>query len=433
MTVTGGSRELTVPMLARVEGEGGMHVVVQDGRAVDVQLRIFEPPRFFEGFLRGRSYLEPPDLTARICGICPVAYQFSACLAIEDACGVEVPEELRLLRRLLYCGEWIESHALHVFMLHLPDLLGYDGAIEMAADHRGVVESALRMKRAGNELMTVVGGRSVHPVNVRVGGFHRLPEPTELRALRPMLAAALDEALAAVPLLARQDYPDLEQPHLYVALDAGHGYPLESGAALQTSSGLRVPVAAFGTHVVEHQVGHSNALQGRFDGHPYLVGPLARYSLHHAALSPVAREAAAAAGLAPTCRNPFRSILVRLVELVFALDEALRIVDAWEGAPVAAVAVEPRAAEGHGATEAPRGLLYHRYRIDADGTILAAQIVPPTAQNQPAIESDLRSVVEGHLDLDDEALTRVCETAIRTYDPCISCATHFLRLTVDRR
>jgi coenzyme F420-reducing hydrogenase alpha subunit len=318
-------------------------------------------------------------------------------------------------------------------MLHLPDLLGYDGAIEMAADHRGVVESALRMKRAGNELMTVVGGRSVHPVNVRVGGFHRLPEPTELRALRPMLAAALDEALAAVPLLARQDYPELEQPHLYVALDAGHGYPLESGAALQTSSGLRVPVAAFGTHVVEHQVGHSNALQGRFDGHPYLVGPLARYSLHHAALSPVAREAAAAAGLAPTCRNPFRSILVRLVELVFALDEALRIVDAWEGAPVAAVAVEPRAAEGHGATEAPRGLLYHRYRIDADGTILAAQIVPPTAQNQPAIESDLRSVVEGHLDLDDEALTRVCETAIRTYDPCISCATHFLRLTVDRR
>jgi coenzyme F420-reducing hydrogenase alpha subunit len=429
---TRANRVLSVPTLARVEGEGGMHVMVQDGQVTDVHLRIYEPPRFFEGFLRGRSYTEPPDITARICGICPVAYQFSACLAIEDACGVVVPEEIRTLRRLLYCGEWIESHALHIFMLHLPDLLGYDGALEMARDHRALVETALRIKRTGNDLMAVVGGRSVHPVNVRLGGFHRLPDRDALRALVPDLVAARDDVLAVVPTLAALDYPDFEQPYLYLSLDSTHGYPLESGALI-TSTGLQAPVSAFGEHVVEEHVAHSNALHATFDGQAYLVGPLARYSLNRAALAPVAREVATAAGLADTCRNPFRSILVRTVELVHALDEAQRIIEAWDGARAAAVDVPARAGEGHGATEAPRGLLYHRYRIDDEGTILAAQIVPPTAQNQPAIEADLRAFVDDNLDLSHEELTHQCEVTIRTYDPCISCATHFLDLRVDRR
>ena len=248
--LTSGSHVLSVETLARVEGEGGMHVHVQDGEVLDVHLRIFEPPRFFEAFLRGRAYTEPPDITARICGICPVAYQFSACLAIEDACGVVVPDEIRLLRRLLYCGEWIESHALHIFFLHAPDLLGYDGAIEMARDHRGLVESALRMKRAGNELMNVVGGRSVHPVNVRVGGFHRLPRRDELLAIRPALVAAREEAIAAVPIVSGFEFPEFEQPYLYLSLDSSNGYPLESGS-LVTSAGLRAPVSEFGAHVTE--------------------------------------------------------------------------------------------------------------------------------------------------------------------------------------
>jgi coenzyme F420-reducing hydrogenase alpha subunit len=430
--VVPGNRVLSVPTLARVEGEGGMHVLVHDGQVRDVHLRIYEPPRFFEGFLRGRSYTEPPDITARICGICPVAYQFSACLAIEDACGVVVPEEIRTLRRLLYCGEWIESHALHIFMLHLPDLLGYDGALEMARDHRALVETALRIKRTGNDLMGVVGGRSVHPVNVRLGGFHRLPDPDALRALRPDLVAARDDVLAVVPTLASFDFPDFEQPYLYLSLDSSNGYPLESGQ-LVTSTGLVAPVSAFEEHVVEEHVAHSNALHSTFDGQPYLVGPLARYSLNHAALAPLAREVATAAGLGTTCRNPFRSILVRTVELVHALEEAIRIIDGWQGAPAAAVDVPARTGVGHGATEAPRGLLYHRYRIDGDGTILAAQIVPPTAQNLPAIEADLRAFVQDHLELAADELTRQCEVTIRTYDPCISCATHFLDLTMEHR
>ena len=427
-----GSQVLQVDTLARVEGEGAMRVEVRDGEVTDVELRIFEPPRFFEAFLRGRAWTEPPDITARICGICPVAYQMSSCLAIEAACGVTVPDEIRLMRRLLYCGEWLESHALHIFFLHAPDFLGYQSAIDMARDHREVVERGLRLKKAGNALMTLVGGRAVHPINVRVGGFYRLPTRAELDALRPALQQGLDEAVQTVALVAGFDFPDMEQSFEYLSLRSEHGYPLESGSVVSTE-GSAFPVADFEQHVTEEHVERSNALHARLRGRdPYVVGPLARYALCSDQLSPVAQEAADAAGLGSDCRNPFRSIVVRAVELVHAFDEALHIIDAWAGAPAPAVPVPARAGEGHGATEAPRGLLYHRYRIDDDGTILDAQIVPPTSQNQPSIEADLRAFVQPRLHLPHEELTRQCEQAIRNYDPCISCATHFLDLQVVR-
>ncbi len=432
--LTDGGHVLHVGTLARVEGEGAMHIEFRDGKVSDVQLRIYEPPRFYEAFLRGRSHLEPPDITARICGICPVAYQMSACWAIEDACGVVVPEEVRLMRRLLYCGEWIESHALHVFLLHAPDFLGYDGAIEMAADHPAVVERGLRMKKAGNQLMTLVGGRSIHPVNVRVGGFYRMPTVAELRSIRPTLEHALEEALLTVQLVAGFDFPDMEQPYEYVSLRAEEGYPIESGSVV-TSSGAAFEVRDFPRHIEEFQVPHSNALHARLDGGgrgPYVVGPLARYTLNHDRLSPLAQQAAREAGLGATCRNPFRSIIVRAVELVEAYSEALRIIDGWTGSAAPSVAVPPRAGEGYGASEAPRGVLFHRYVLDDAGTIRDAQIVPPTSQNQPSVEADLRTMVEAWVDLDDHALQHRCEHAIRNYDPCISCATHFLDLTVDR-
>ncbi len=429
--LTQGDQVLHVDNLARVEGEGSMHVVVKDGMVADVELRIFEPPRFFEAFLRGRAWTEPPDITARICGICPVAYQMSSCLAIESACGVTVPEELRLLRRLLYCGEWIESHSLHIYLLHAPDFLGYPGAIEMAADHGPIVERGLRLKKAGNALMTLVGGRAIHPVNVRVGGFYRLPSPAELRSIRPALERARDDAVATVALVAGFDFPDMVQHQEYVALRSPHGYPLESGSVV-TSTGRAFEVADFGTHVVEEHVARSNALHARLDGQEsYVVGPLARYALNHDQLGPLAREAAHDAGLGDECRNPFQSIVVRAVELVHATDEALRIIDGWEGASAPFVDVPARAGIGYGATEAPRGLLYHRYELAKDGTILDATIVPPTSQNQRSIEADLRVFVQDRLDLPREELVRQCEQAIRNYDPCISCATHFLDLTVE--
>ncbi|NMM32844.1 MAG: Ni/Fe hydrogenase subunit alpha [Phycicoccus sp.] len=428
-----GDHVLHVDTLARVEGEGGMHVVVKDGLVADVELRIFEPPRFFEAFLRGRAWTEPPDITARICGICPVAYQMSSCLAIEDACGVTVPEEIRLLRRLLYCGEWIESHALHIHLLHAPDFLGYAGAIEMAADHGAIVERGLLLKKTGNALMTLVGGRAIHPVNVRVGGFYRLPTVAELHSIRPALDRARDDAVATVALVGGLEFPDMVQTQEYVALRSPHGYPLESGSVV-TSSGRAFEVADFGANVVEEHVARSNALHAHLDGTtPYVVGPLARYALNHDQLGPIAKQAAHDAGLGDECRNPFQSIVVRAVELVHAIDEAARIIDAWDGASAPFVDVPPRAGVGFGATEAPRGMLYHRYELAEDGTILDATIVPPTSQNQPSIEADLRAFVQDRLDLPYEELVRQCEQAIRNYDPCISCATHFLDLTVEEQ
>ena len=427
------SRTLHVAMLARVEGEASMRVLVEAGQVTDVELRIFEPPRFFEALLRGRAYTEPPDITARICGICPVAYQMSACQAIEDACGVTVPEPLQHLRRLLYCGEWIESHALHIYLLHAPDFLGYQSAIELARDRRDVVERGLALKKAGNAIMSTVGGRAVHPVNVRVGGFYRLPTAEELNGLRATLTGALRDALATVELVAGFEFPDLEHDFTYLSLRPAAGYPIEAGQVV-TSSGLAFGAAEFDAHVSEEHVAHSHALHARLDGAgPYLVGPLARYSLNSAALTPLAAEAAAAAGLGPVCRNPFRSIIVRAVEVTCACEEALRIIDEWEGASAPSVPVEPRAGTGYGVTEAPRGLLYHRYQLAADGTITGARIVPPTSQNQIGIEHDLRFFVQARLDLPTDELTRQCEQAIRNYDPCISCATHFLDLTVEHR
>ena len=425
-------RTLAAVGLARVEGEGSLHIDVSDDRVEQVRLDIFEPPRFFEAFLRGRAYTEPPDITSRICGICPVAYQTSAVLAIEQACGVTVTDATADLRRLLYCGEWIASHALHIYLLHAPDFLGYPGAVEMAAAHRDIVERGLALRRAGNAIMELIGGRAVHPVGMRVGGFYSVPGQAALDRLAGQLAEALPEAVETVRWAAGFDFPDLVVDHELLALRQPGRYPIDSGT-LVTSGGLEFDASEFERHVTEEQVPHSTALHARLAGAagPYLTGPLARYSLNSSALPPAAAAAAAAAGLGDTCRNPFQSIVVRGVEIVCAIEEALRIIAGWSAPPLPAVPAAPRAGTGCGVSEAPRGVLYQRYDLDADGTVLSARIVPPTSQNQAAIERDLGRFVQARLHLGDDELTAECERLIRSYDPCISCATHFLTLRLS--
>ena len=427
------TKTIKTDYLARVEGEGAMVVRIADGRVEEVQLNIYEPPRFFEAFLRGRAFTEAPDITARICGICPVAYQMSAVQAMEQVCGVEVGGQLRALRRLLYCGEWIESHTLHVFMLHAPDFLGYESAIELARDSPELVAKALELKKIGNEVMTVVGGREVHPINVRVGGWYRAPRKSELAPLQPKLERAREIALEAVRITSQFDFPDYEQDYELVALDAPGEYPIDRGRIL-SNKGIDIALSEYDEHFVEEHVPWSNALHSRVvERGSYLCGPLARFALASDRLSPSAIDAAKDAGLSPSERNPFRSIVVRSVELVYAADEALRIIADYEEPDAPAVEVEPRAGVGYGCTEAPRGILYHRYKLDDDGAILDAKIVPPTSQNQRTIEDDLRGVVERSLDVPDDQLALLCEQTIRNYDPCISCATHFLNLEVERR
>jgi sulfhydrogenase subunit alpha len=428
-----GRRTIRTDYLARVEGEGAMYVALDGDEVREVKLRIYEPPRFFEAMLRGRAFTEAPDITARICGICPIAYQMSSVRAMEDACGVTIDDgPIRDLRRLIYCGEWIESHSLHVYLLHAPDFLGYPGFVEMARDHPQIAEQGLQMKKAGNQLMTVVGGREVHPINVRVGGFYRAPSRPELQTLVEPLERARETALATVRWAAELTFPDVNhEPELVALCDPG-AYPIDLGRIV-SDRGLDIDPSEFDAHVLEEHVEHSNALHARIrERGSYLTGPLARYNLSFDKLRPLAQEAALEAGLEPTCRNPFQSIIVRGVELVQACDDALSMIESYEPPDRPAVEVHPRRAVGHGATEAPRGMLYHRYEIDDDGTILDARIVPPTSQNQLTIEEDLRAVVARHVDLPDEQLRLRCEQAIRNHDPCISCATHFLDLTVDR-
>ncbi|GAA2280336.1 Ni/Fe hydrogenase subunit alpha [Streptomyces ruber] len=441
-----GSRVLRVGSLARVEGEGALLLRVAGDRVEEARLRIYEPPRFFEAFLRGRAYTEPPDITARVCGICPVAYQMSACAAVEDACGVAVGGPVRDLRRLLYCGEWIESHALHIYLLHAPDFLGCDSAIDLARADRAAVERGLRLKQAGNALLELLGGRAIHPVNVRLGGFHRVPTPAELRPLAERLRRAADDAWETVRWVAGFDFPEAAVDADLLALAAPDTYAVEHGTpAVLRTDGTRTAFATrdFLDHVREEQVPHSTALHSRLDGRRHLTGPLARFAVNGHLLSPTALQAAREAGLgAPAgtteetvCRNPYRSILVRAVEVVYAVDEALRLIAAYEPPSRPYAEVPPVAGTGHGATEAPRGLLHHRYRLDGDGTVTDARIVPPTAQNQGAIEDDLARAAQAALDgggASDEELTRLCERAVRNHDPCISCSAHFLDLTVLR-
>ncbi len=424
------TKTVQVNTLARVEGEGSLTVRIKNGEVSDVKLGIFEPPRFFEAFMRDRRHDEAPDITARICGICPVAYQMSSAHAMEDALDIEIEPAIRTLRRLLYCGEWIESHVLHVAMLHAPDFLGYEDSIQMAADHPEVVEMALRLKKVGNSIVDILGGREIHPINVRIGGFYRIPRAREWRALIEELKWAREAALGVVQWTAGFPFPDFEMDYEFVALRHPDEYPFNEGR-LVSNKGLDIPINAYEEHFIEEHVDYSTALHSTMpDRGNYLVGPLARYSLNFDRLRPLAQAAARDAGLDEICRNPFQSIIVRSVETVQAIDEALEILTNYPEPDRPAAAYEIHGGIGFGCSEAPRGILYHRYNLDEKGLIRAARIVPPTSQNQKTMEQDLWNFVPPRMELPLNELTWQCEQAIRNYDPCISCSTHFLRIEI---
>lgn len=425
------NRTIHVDYLARVEGEGALYIEISNNTVKDVKLKIFEPPRFFEAFMRGRNYLEAPDITSRICGICPVAYQMSAITAIEQGLNMDIPEDIQAYRRLLYCGEWIESHSLHVYMLHAPDLLGFEDAIQMSKDHPDIIKNGLFLKKSGNKIVQVLGGREVHPINVRVGGFYKWPDKASLLKLKDDLIPARDKAYAAIQWLATLNYPNYDKDYEFVALSHPDEYPMARGRLI-SNKGLDILPSEFDQHIEEFQVSHSNALHSKLKARGnYFLGPMARYNLNRKSLSKTTLQAADSIQFEPFCTNPFRSIIVRSLEILYAFDEAIRILENFS--PSSTPYVEPVLGPtvGYGITEAPRGSLYHRYEIDESGKLLDIKIVPPTSQNQSTIENDIREFVEKHYHLSQDKLIWQCEQAIRNYDPCISCATHFLKLHIN--
>jgi coenzyme F420-reducing hydrogenase alpha subunit len=427
------TRSIRVEALTRVEGEGGLLLRLRGDEIDAVELNIYEPPRLFEALLRGRALEDVPDVTARICGICPVAYQMSAVHALEAGLGVEVTPEIRQLRRLLYCGEWLESHALHVHFLHAPDFLGYDGGIEMARDYPDEVNRGLRLKKHGNELLEVLGGRAIHPINVAVGGFFRMPRAEAMARLVPDFQWGLQAAVDTTRWLATLSFPDFEVDYDFVSLVHPDEYPMNEGR-IASSRGDSIAAAEFETHYAEQQVPHSTALHciWKATGKPYLLGPLARVNLNRERLSPTARRVADEVGIAWPCRNPFKSIVARGLEIIHAYQVALGILEQYRPPKPPRVKYEHRAGSGCWATEAPRGMLYHRYAFDEAGAITEARIVPPTSQNQGQIEADLRSYVPQAPHDNDQQLAMACERLVRSYDPCISCATHFLKVRIER-
>lgn len=425
------SKSIEVPALARVEGEGGLYIRFKNGQAEEIRVNIYEPPRFFEGFLQGRFLQEVPDITARICGICPVAYQMSSVQALESALGMTISAQTRLLRRLMYCGEYIESHALHIYLLQAPDLLGKESALELAAVAPDIVRNALRLKKIGNDLLKAIGGRSVHPVNACVGGFYRWPDMDSIRALLPDLEWGLEAAQESVRWAVTLPYPDLEVDYEFVALHRPDEYAVYDGE-VWSSKREPVPVDEFDKIYLEEHVRHSNALHSRtVDGNAYLVGPLARLNLNYEQLSPLAQTALQESGIKLPLCNPYKSLIARAIELVDAYETAVQLAQQYQPEDKAHISLHLKAGVGAGASEAPRGLLFHRYAINDQGLVLRARIVPPTAQNLPRMEADLAALVPQLIAMPHEQATLTAEHLVRSYDPCISCATHFLKLKIE--
>ncbi len=428
------SRKITVNALTRVEGEGALHIRLDGNQIEDVQLSIYEPPRFFEALLRGRSVEEVPDITARICGICPIAYQMTSVHALEHALGVVISPEIRRLRRLLYCGEWIESHVLHIYMLNAPDFFDCHSGIELAKTFPDQINRGLRMKKIGNKLLEVLGGRAIHPVNVCVGGFHRSPRSGELTALLPDLQWALNASIDSARWISTFDFPDFAQDCEFVALQHPDEYPMNEGK-IASSNYNAIDVCDYESNFIEQHVSHSTALQAvRRDSQlPYLLGPLSRINLNFERLSAKSRSLADQICPELPMRNRFHAIIARSLEVVHAFEEAIEIITNY--VPPAVPHIEYSYCDGYGvaATEAPRGMIYHRYQVTATGQVDGSNIVPPTSQNQKQIESDLRMYLPLLLGEDDTVIANECEKLIRSYDPCISCSTHFLELTVERR
>jgi len=428
----GRSLKVNVPLLARVEGEGALDLDIDRGQLVAARLRIFEPPRFFEKLVEGRQVEEMPDLVARICGICPVAYQMSAVHALESIAGLQPGGWVRDMRRLLYCGEWIESHCLHIHLLAAPDFLGFPNAAAMAREYPEEVRRGLQLQHLGNEIMALLGGRSVHPVGACIGGFHRAPSQAAISRLRGRLHDAVPLAEELVRWTASLALPHARQSFISVALRHPTEYPLNEGRIV-SSDGLDISIAEYPEHFAEQHRSTSTALYSLYRGQPYLVGPLARLNLNLDLLPQPVRRNLVRTEVPFPSSNPYHSIVARAVEVHYALLEALRILDDYRLPDAPRVEPKHRAGVGFGCTEAPRGLLWQQWETDAEGRVLSCRIVPPTSQNQARIEEDLRLSIEAAgLDSPAETLRSRAEAVIRNYDPCISCATHFLTLRIHR-
>lgn len=424
--------DIEVPLLARVEGEGALEFTARGGHVEKLRLRIFEPPRLFEKFLEGQDHPEVPNIAARVCGVCPIAYQMTSIRAMEKVFGLVEDPWVHAMRRVIYFGEWLQSHTLHINLFAAPDFLGFTDALQMAARFPDEVRRGMLLQGLGNDLLKLLGGRSVHPIGLRVGGFHRAPPRHEVADLVDRLEAARDLVRGFAEWAIRLPCPEDDQDFVEVAIVHPEEYGINEGL-LATSTGQMIDFEDYPRRFQEHQVAHSTAYYSMMDGSRYFLGPLARMNLNFLRLPEEVRSFAHDMGLVFPSRNRFRNLAARALECYLAVVESLQILKQYQLPVRPWQPVHVRAGIGHHCTEAPRGMIYHRFELDGQGRVMHATMIPPTSQNQACLEHDLHVSVErfGLAHTDDE-LRQLCEQVIRNYDPCLSCSTHFLRLDIHR-
>jgi sulfhydrogenase subunit alpha len=428
-------KSIIIDHLCRVEGHGGITVGIKDGKVAEVNMDIFEGPRFFEPLVIGRSYDEVAPILMRICAICSAAHTVASLTAVENAFGIEVTPQTRLLRELLVHGGNIESHALHVFCLAVPDFLDYPSVIALASDYPGEVKTGLELKKLGNTIQEAIGGRAIHPVNAIVGGFGKVPTREMLHDLEEQLKRGLELSLAAIEFVYSLQVPDFcVSPNIYAALSPnGHGYSL-FGDKIALSTGNTKDIKAYKDICNEVVVTHSHAKQSWFKGNPFAVGALARMMLNGQKLTVEAKKAKVQLGLETVSDNMLYNNAAQAVEIIYSIERSIEIIDELLGTRIEEekpLKVRVQAGTGIGAVEAPRGTLYHSYIFDEAGRLIEADVITPTAQNLANIEKDLRVAVENLMDEPKEFLSSKLEMVVRAYDPCISCAVHLVEVNSE--
>lgn len=426
--------KIEIPILARVEGEGALDLEIVDGKITKCDVRIYEPPRYFEKFLEGRTPNEVIDAVARICGICPLAYQTAAAGAMEQVFGIEISQWAKDARLLMMLGQWIQSEYLHIHLLAAPDFLGYRSGIEMAKDYPNEVLRGVRLQHLGNDIMKLFGGRSVHPNGVKLGGFWHSPKESAVKAFIPRLEAALKDAEDVIKFVSTLKFPDVEIPFTQVSLRHPTEYPVIADHIV-TSDGLEFHVNDYDKHFREFHAPQSTALHSTtLDGRPILLGPLSRINLNFDRLPKHIQDMANATGVKFPSKNMFHSVIARAVDGYWALERALQLCQAYTYTDTPSVPEKVCAGDAWFGVEAPRGIQIDHFTFDAEGKATNIRISAPTSQNLPCIEADLRIALEKFgLDHTDEEIQLHAEMVIRNYDPCISCSAHFLTLNVTRK
>ena len=417
---------LSVHHIARIEGHGNVSIEVKGGKVTDIHMDIVEPTRLFEAMVRGRRFDEAPLITSRICGICSPNHFITDLLAVEDALGIEVSERTAKLRQLLVHGSYLQNHATALYIFAAPDFVNLESFVPLTASAPELVQRALKLKHLGNDLCTMIGGRPVHPITPMVGGFSDDVSSAELRHLSELLFEAVADAAATVELFGEIVTERFDTAGEMLALHDDELYAVVGGDIAALDAGWTKPVSAFADTIVESYAPYSNSKHSLVEGKPFLTGPLARVNVSWDQLLPSARVVASKVGLRPVNRNIFSAHACRAIELVDATERCAMLAEelAQDGGSVEPPAYKVKAGTGYGASEAPRGTLYHSVTLDKDGRVTAANVITPTAQNLANLATDLHTFAPQIVDKDEAAFKKAVEMLIRCYDPCLSCAVH---------